>query len=549
MSISKDGVRIVSTQSRRRQHIFLGICIAVIEVALSIIFYISLGAHVLYPDTTRAGTGAPNLLSYEGYLTDSSGNSLGGTGTPYCFRFSIYDNPTVGAGSKLWPAGTPATTIATSTDGVFSALIGQADSLTYNFYDNDTTYFNVEVYTVAASGGTCTGGSWQTLSPRQQIVSSGYAISSNNIYGSLLQSQTANSRVQVGLGSGAPSPIYLGLDVKSTADYVGDACTTSGTIWYNSAISKALVCENGVVQAVSNSGATTTISGITVNGVAAASTGTVVFSNSNGVTFGLNGNTITASVNAGGGSTLSSFVPAYAFPASTGSQTLGAMGVTSGSAQFYPVSVASNVAFNALRVLANFSFATSTISGQQTISSTFGLYSNNANTLSLISSNSLSFALTNSSVSATLSYASSTGTGGYGYGTVTASTTAQIHSLFGTVGLRRIDLQFGNTMSITPGMYWLGVLRRESSSSANIGISGGLAGNVVVPMNNMGRVGTASSAITTNMSLRAPFIAFGPYTSTGSAGYGGTALPSSVFISGIAHTGTILPFVTFASTT
>lgn len=544
MSISNDGIRLVPKKSRTRQRAVLGLCIIAAELCLTVFFYLGVGAHIFYPSASFGATGSPNLLSYEGYLTDASGNPLGGTGTPYCFRFSIYDNQTVGAGTKLWPSGTPATTMATSTDGVFSALIGTADVLDYNFYDNDATYLNVEVNTTPS---TC-GGSWQTLSPRQRIASSGYAISTENIYGSLLQTQTSNSRVQVGAGSGSPTPIYFGLDVKSTADYVGQSCTTSGTVWYNSAVSKALVCENGVIQAISNAGATTTLAGITANTAGAASTGTIVFSNSNGVTFGINGNTITASVNAGGGGgTISSLV--NQFPASTGTQTFGNMGVTSGSAQFYPVSIESNLAFNAVRVLYNFSYATSTVSGQQTISSTFGLYSNNANTLSLISSNSLSFAITNSSVSATLSFATSTGTGGYGYGTTTASTTAQIHSLFGTVGLRRIDLQFGNTMSLTPGMYWLGVLRRESSSSANIGISAGIAGNIMVPLNNAGRIGTASSALTTNMSLRAPYIAFGPYTSTGSAGYGGTALPSSVFVSGIAHTATIMPFMTFASTT
>ncbi len=542
MTVSVDGVRI---QKRPRSRGLLWSIIA-IEAILSVIVYISFAAHFIWPDTTRAAAGVSSMLSYEGRLTDTSGNPLGGTGTQYCFRFSIYDASS--GGTKLWPAGTPSVTLATTTDGVFTALVGQADSLTYNFYDSDTVYLNVEAYSVAASGGTCTGGSYETLSPRQQIAATGYARSSANVYSALLFTDNTNNRVQIGTGVGGGSPKFLGLDVKNTNDYIGQSCTTSGTVWYNSAISKALVCENGTIQAISNSSATTTLAALTANTDTPAVTGTIVFSNSNGVTFGINGNTITASVAGGAAGTLSSY--AQQFPASTGSQTLGAMGTSTASAFFFPISVVSNVQFNALRVaLSLSSFATSTISGQKTISSFFGLFSNNASTLSLISSNSLSFAMTNSSVSGTVSFASATGTAGYSYGTITASTTAQLNSFFGSAALRRVDLQFGNTMSITPGMYWLGVLKRESTSSANIGMqSAALAGNVMISNASLANIGSASSAQTTVFNLRAPYYAFGPYTSTGSAGYGGTALPSSVFISGVAQTGTVLPFMTFMST-
>lgn len=543
MSISKDGVRIVSNQSRRRQHIFLGLCIAVIEVALSIVFYISLGAHVLYPDTTRAGTGAPNLLSYEGYLTDASGNPLGGTGTPYCFRFSIYDNPTVGAGSKLWPAGTPATTTATSTDGVFSALIGQADSLTYNFYDNDTTYFNVEVYTVAASGGTCTGGSWQTLSPRQQIVSSGYAITSDNIYGSLLQSQTANSRVQVGLGSGTPSPIYLGLDVKSTADYVGNACTTSGTIWYNSAISKALVCENGIVQAVSNSGATTTISGITANGVAAASTGTVVFSNSNGITFGLNGNTITASVSK---NILSSYEPYPAVGLSTA--LVGIPTNTSAAVSIFPFVVVQDVSAGVMNFLASLSFVTvGTSSGRQSAGLWAGIYTRgagaNSTTIGSLQTTSFSWGITGNNSTYSISQITATNYTGYGAALQTTSAGSNITS--GYTGVKYIGIPI-NTL-LTPGAYWLAVMGTNSTSSVNVGVSMSLFMGV---RNTAQSAGAPIGSYSTAYSLgNDPFggrwaPGLGSWSSAGSV----TGLPASFAFTSISAGLTQNPLINFWST-
>lgn len=293
MTASLDGV-VIKTKSKNK---VIAVFLVMLQFGLSIFLYISLAAHIIWPEKGSAVAGVSQMIAYEGYLTDTNGDPLGGAGTPYCFRFSIYDNPTVGAGSKLWPAGTPATTKATTTDGVYSALIGQADALTYNFYDNDTVYLNVEVNTTT---DTCAG-SWENLSPRQPIAASGYSLASESVYGDIFRTDISNNRAQVGTGAGGASPKLLGLDVKNTTDYIGSSCTTNGTVWYNSAISKALVCENSTIQAISNAG-TSTIAALTTNsGGTYATTGTIVFSNSNGVTFGMNGNTITASVDAGGG--------------------------------------------------------------------------------------------------------------------------------------------------------------------------------------------------------------------------------------------------------
>ncbi|MBL8030431.1 MAG: hypothetical protein JNN11_04245, partial [Candidatus Doudnabacteria bacterium] len=137
-------------------------------------------AFVLSLEGTRAATGAPSIVSYQGRLTDASGNLLGGAGTNYYFKFSIWDNPTPGSGTKLWPAGSPGVSALSVSDGVFNAKIGDTangypDTLNFNFNDNDTVYLQVEV-----SSDNVT---FETLAPRQQITSSGFAVNANTLAG------------------------------------------------------------------------------------------------------------------------------------------------------------------------------------------------------------------------------------------------------------------------------------------------------------------------------------------------------------------------------
>lgn len=424
MTVTRNGVRLTRRSNRWWRLAF----ILAAEGVLSAFVYMSLAAHILWPEDSKAATGVSAMLSYEGRLMDASGNPLGGTGTPYCFRYSIYD--AASGGTKLWPAGTPNTSLATSTDGVFSSLIGQADALTYNFFDSDTVYLNVDVYTVAASGGTCSGGSWESLTPRQQIASTGYAQTAKNTYG---------GSIQVGDGAGVTLN-YLALDVKNTDDYIGQSCTTSGTVWYNSAISKTLVCENSVIQAISNASATTTIAGITTNTAAAASTGTIVFSNANGVTFGINGQTITASVAAaGGGITYSGYAPDH-----LGKElVVGQQG--QGTFFIQPMWNAPSFQFDRLVLPINFS-NTSNLSGSGTVSFWIGIYSRNVSSLSLVMSTSIS---TN----------------------VTMSGTVGSYSLY--AGPRNLAIPWTSTVSGSD--YWIGIGSRTTTGGAAMSISQFLA--------------------------------------------------------------------------
>jgi hypothetical protein len=122
--------------------------------------------------TYAAGT--PLIFSYQGRLTNASGDLVGGSGTAYYFKFSIWNNSVSGTGTKLWPINDPTSFGITVRQGVFNANIGDTgagypDVLDYNFNTNKDIYLQVEV---SSTGG---AGTFETLSPRQRISSAVFA--------------------------------------------------------------------------------------------------------------------------------------------------------------------------------------------------------------------------------------------------------------------------------------------------------------------------------------------------------------------------------------
>ena len=176
--------------------IWWGRIIFVLTLFLYSIFYI------LNPSAADAATGAPQILNHQGRLLNASGTLLGGAGTPYCFRFSFYDDATPGGpDNKLWPTGSPTTTTAMVRSGIFNVGIGDTsqggDLLDFDFQSTDATYLNVDVATQA--GGACGGGdeSFETLSPRQRIYSSGYAINANKLSGYTAAQTASGTQIPV----------------------------------------------------------------------------------------------------------------------------------------------------------------------------------------------------------------------------------------------------------------------------------------------------------------------------------------------------------------
>ncbi|RJQ29697.1 hypothetical protein C4571_01000, partial [Candidatus Parcubacteria bacterium] len=149
----------------------------------------AIAAAVFLSHLAIAATGVPTIMSYQGRLTDSSGSLLGGSGTTYFFRFSIWNDPAVASGTRLWPTSSPGDTTSTVTSGVFNVNIGDTtngypDALTYDFFTSSDAYLQVEV---SSSGSSST---FETIAPRQRVGASGFALNAATLIGGAINSST-----------------------------------------------------------------------------------------------------------------------------------------------------------------------------------------------------------------------------------------------------------------------------------------------------------------------------------------------------------------------
>lgn len=227
---------------------------------------------------------------------------------------------------------------------------------------------------------------------------------------------------------------------------------------------------------------------------------TIQFNNSNGVSFGLNGSTITASAaGGGGGATLEGLQPVAI-------NTFAALGHQNGTLFVVPFDVPQNLSVSYAGFLASVSLGTanntSVSSGQITYS--LALYSLNGSTLSLITSGSQSYSASGSSNALTASVA----------------------------GFRQVTVPIDWVTS--PGNYWFGLHARSTGTAATFSI-----GVVTHGMSNFsGPWFSASNSNTHPM----PFL--GVYATSFSS-----AMPDSIGPTQIAVTAPRIPYLFFSNRT
>jgi hypothetical protein len=217
-------------------------------------------------------------------------------------------------------------------------------------------------------------------------------------------------------------------------------------------------------------------------GASSANLGSVVFSNSNNVSFGLNGSTITAT--AGGQETLSYYNPNDGYI-----QVAAQIGQS--SLQFQPAQFP-DVQFDRVAIPINYSNATNS-SGTVTVSMYFGVYTRNASTLSLLSNISTAQVVTNS-------------------GTVGSYTQLS--------GMRLMTIPFTGTF--TEGQYYIGIGSRTAAAAGTATISNFVLSQINTNFLGIFGVGSAASVQYTR--------GLGVYSATF------TSLPASVAFSQIQGT-------------
>jgi len=265
----------------------------------------------------------------------------------------------------------------------------------------------------------------------------------------------------------------------------GTTQAISGTVVFSNSNGITFGMNGNTITATVTPGPAAGIGAISA-GTTQATSGTVVFSNSNSVSFGMNGNTITASVNAGG-VTLSYFNPQDAYLQVTGDQG-------NATLHFQPNQYP-NVTFDRIAIPVFYSANTSVTA---TISYTYlwGAYTRNGSTLSTLLTTSITGTINQTGTVSSASYS----------------------------GIRLLTIPLSSSLS--GGQYYVGILKRSSTAGANATLQQLLASQQA--SNFSGILGVASNA--TNQYTRG----LGVYTAST------TALPDTVGFSQLNGTNSLV---------
>ncbi len=142
-------------------------------ILLTMLFF-----HVAFMNVSAQGI--PQLIYYQGYLADASGNPIN---TNQAMDFSIWSSQT--GGNKLWEESHNSVTID---NALFSIILGSQNPISVDVFSDKTRYLEIVI------GG-------ETLSPRQQIASVPYAYTTASMSGA---TNVIPSDGKVGIGTTSP---------------------------------------------------------------------------------------------------------------------------------------------------------------------------------------------------------------------------------------------------------------------------------------------------------------------------------------------------------
>jgi len=147
-----------------------------------------------------AGADVPEVMSFQGILTDANGVPLTGT---YSVEFSIYNAPT--NGSRHWSE----TQSVDANEGYFDVLLGSVNAITADAFSHSTSnrYLGIKI------------GSDAEMEPRQRIGSVAYAYAAQNLGPGVVN---VDPNGDVGVGTSSPGIVDGANQYLTVSTYGGN---------------------------------------------------------------------------------------------------------------------------------------------------------------------------------------------------------------------------------------------------------------------------------------------------------------------------------------
>ena len=284
---------------------------------------------------------------------------------------------------------------------------------------------------------------------------------SGNIAGSGFTGANASGTLNsngLSLSIAAPGAANYSIGVSNLGNTAGSTGITGTRIVFvgtnNISLSQSTDANGATISINQTGGGGGGLTNINVSaGTTSNNLSNIIFSNGNGVTFGLNGSTVTASVAAGNGVIESGYSPHGDYPLVVGQIGQGTLAL---DPDIFP-----DLTVNMMAIPINFSAATNS-TGSFTVSNWIGLYSRNVSTISLAHSTSFTTGITFSGTANSVSFN----------------------------GWRNITFPWST--SVSGGRYWIGQIMRTTTGGANCSFSQYLASQVNT--NFLGEFGVATNA-------------------------------------------------------